>query len=108
MKDDWQPAQIAEVQSRLAAESRSFEPIDRSQWSQVCVTPFQAKIRRSEEFGDESVFVVARDGSAVIFFDDAEDEFGGATLDQNGNLKASASFGELKFALRRFRQRSAR
>lgn len=108
MKDDWQPAQIAEVEERLATESRAFEPIDRSQWSQVCVTPFRATIRRSEEFGDESVFVVARDGQAVIFFDDAEDEFGGATLDQKGNLKASAAFGELKFALRRFRQRSAR
>ena len=86
---------------------RSFEPIDRSQWAQVQVTPFQVKLRRSSEYGDETVFIVARDGDSVIFFDDAADEFGGAILGSNGMLKACISLGELTHALRRFRHRSA-
>ena len=107
MNDNWQPARLPEVESRIAAESKSFEPIDEAQWAQVSVKPFLATVRRSEEYGDESVYVVARDGPAVIFFDDAEDTFSGARLNSAGHLKVRGSYGELKYALRRFRGAAA-
>ena len=104
MDSSWQPAPLAEVLSRIASESRDFEPVDQSQWTQCSVTPFKATIRRSDEFGEESVFVIARDDQAVIFFDDAEDGFGGAKLNAKGGLQGSRLYGELKHALRGFRR----
>lgn len=102
MDNSWQPADLAEVEARISSEKRAFDPVDLAQWAQVAVPPFKARLRRSDEYGDESVYIVARAGPSVIFFDDAEDEFSGATLDAKGGLKACNRIGELKHALRRF------
>jgi hypothetical protein len=104
MSDSWQPALLPEVISRIAAETRDFEPIDQTQWLQCSVAPSKVTIRRSAEYGDESVYMVAREGAAIIFFDDAEDGFGGATLDARGAVKNSRFYGDLKHAIRGFRR----
>lgn len=104
MTDNWQPALIPEILARISSEVRDFEPLDHSQWAQCQVPPLEARIRRSDEYGDESAYVVARDGQAVIYFDDAEDGFSGAKLDARGWLQNSRFFGDLKHALRGFRR----
>ena len=104
MNDNWQAATLSEVVSRIAAESRDFERIDQTQWAQCAIAPVKVKIRRSEQYGDEVVFMVARDNTSVIFFDDAEDGFAGANLGVNGFLKNSRFYGDLKHAVRGFRR----
>lgn len=103
MSDDWKAALLPEVLERIDSEKRDFDPMDKAQWSQCAVSPFPVKIMR-DGYGEESVFVVAREGQRVLFFDDAEDEFGGATLDAKGCLKGCGLHGDLKYALRAFRQ----
>jgi hypothetical protein len=102
--DSWQAALLPEVISRIAAEERDFEPIDRAHWEQCRVDPVKARIRRSAEYGEESAFIVGRQGQAVIFFDDAQDGFAGAKLDARGMLQDCRFYGDLKHALRGFRR----
>ena len=49
------------------------------------------------------LFVVARSGSEVVFYDDRSQEFGTGEMDENGTLRPRTMYGEeLRFALRHF------
>jgi hypothetical protein len=48
----------------------------------------------------EPVFVVARSGALALFSDDVEEEFGIATLDEDGAIRDWGTSGRLQWALR--------
>ena len=55
---------------------------------------------RSEQYGTERVFVVARSGSQLIIFDDVEDEFAVGAPSEDGILREWKLCGDLMDALR--------
>ena len=54
---------------------------------------FEQPYFRSEDYGTEKVFAVARAGNRVLFFDDVKDEFGVGVPDNDGVLRDLGTFG---------------
>jgi hypothetical protein len=55
---------------------------------------------RSDECGIERIFVVARAGERLLFFDDVEDEFSIGVPDGDGVLRDWGGYGTLNSAIR--------
>ncbi|HEU6441341.1 MAG TPA: hypothetical protein VFF38_03185 [Microvirga sp.] len=65
--------------AQLDAQARRLiEPYLRPFW--------RASIKRSEEMGDEHVFVVAQKQNGILYYDDVEDGFNISTVDENGRI----------------------
>ena len=54
---------------------------------------------RTQRSCAEPVHVVARNGAAVAFYDDVEEEFATGIADNRGNLSQQKLYGELRWAL---------
>ena len=57
-------------------------------------------VARFSTDGVEKVFIVARRGTKVVFFDDVEDEFAVGTADEGGAVSDAGLYGELRWAVR--------
>jgi len=83
---DWKPIEDAEF---LALFENQYQELDRHQREvfELYRVPFwRATIRRSDEYGDEKVFVVSQAGDGVLYFDDVEFGFNIATVDEHGRI----------------------
>jgi hypothetical protein len=81
MGEDWQPITRNDFDELLALQTAALSSQSREHFERYRVEPFKAIIRRSEQYGDESVWVVARADMIVVFFDDVEYEFAVGRID---------------------------
>jgi hypothetical protein len=86
---------------RLDEEKAQFAAADGQTFDALKVPiGIQGRVSHFSTDGVESVFIVARKGSRVLFFDDVEDEFATGTIDEWGNITNAGLCGELVYALR--------
>jgi hypothetical protein len=103
----WNPLSRARFDEILQEEVASLPP-DARELFRACATAVQQQpCYRSDTYGREQVFVVARDGGRLPLFDDAEDEFAIGVPDGDGVLRNWDLYGELGFALRSLKADSA-
>lgn len=105
MEPDWTPITHEGFDDRLKAETAALSPSSRECLHRYQVNPWLAIIRRSAQYGDERVWVVAQDGPLAVFLDDVEDEFAVGTLDAGNRLGDYAFVGNLTDALNGFPER---
>ena len=90
---EWQKVSRETFQSILDEEVAALTP-DTAKILDVNAVPvFEQSCFRSENYGTEKVFAVARAGKRVLFFDDVEDEFGVGGPDKDGILRDLGTFG---------------
>ena len=102
-KMEWKPISQAEFEELVATERSTLDPNERAKLERYAVPP--VRVFRIFKFGSgepDPVWVVARDGSDVLFYDDTEEEFGTATLDPDGPMRDWSTFGKLAWALHAF------
>ena len=86
MQPTWKPISDVDFCDLLAMQSAALSPESEQRFAQTAVTPFQAIVRRSEQYGDERVWVVAKADDRIVFFDDVEDEFAIGRIDADGRV----------------------
>ncbi|HEX5242287.1 MAG TPA: hypothetical protein VFW23_03415 [Tepidisphaeraceae bacterium] len=84
----WKPITRAEFEHLLAEERLNLVNSALRALDRFAVPLSMAKIRRSELYGDEDVFVVAESPNGVIYFDDVEWGFEFSPLDIHGCIES--------------------
>ena len=84
--ESWQP--ITDDQfSRLFAEQYSdLNSVEKDRFDRHKIDHWKAVIRRSEEAGDEYVFVVAQTKDGILYFDDVEYGFNISDINEHGRV----------------------
>jgi len=103
--DIWQPISAAELDALLAVQIADCTPEQQEFFDRCKVTPYLVPITR---FGEtEAVFVVARAGDLVLYYEDVEEGFNISMLSPDGSI-ATPGYNqcELTHALRHFAQAS--
>jgi hypothetical protein len=104
--DEWQPITRTEFDELLAKQVGMLSHESRERFEHYRIPLWQATIRRSEEYGDELVWVVAQHNKLIVFFDDDEDEFAVGTINDEGRLFDDIGLvGELTQAMFEFPER---
>lgn len=105
---DWEPISQDDFLKLVESERSTLGAEELAVLDKYGVRP--EHIFRIFPFGSgkpDAVFVVARDGPRVLFYDDTEEEFGTATLDEDGMMHDWSTSGErLAWALRQFPRQS--
>ncbi len=81
MSNDWTPINEAEFLALFAQQYAELDESEKKQFDRYKVQPWQAVIRRSDETGDELVFVIAQNEEGVLYFDDVEYGFNVSSID---------------------------
>lgn len=95
----WSPITRPEFDERLAKELADLRPDTRQTYEGNAISIVAQPCLRSQLYGIEHVFVVARAGARLLFFDDVEDEFAVGEPDKDGVLRNWGLCGELWSAL---------
>jgi len=98
--DDWKPISRPEVENRLKSEVAALPADVMNIYKNHAITIAEQLCFRSDQYGTERVFVVARSGSQLLIFDDVEDEFGVGAPGDEGVLREWGLCGYLIDALR--------
>jgi hypothetical protein len=98
--DEWEPISRAGLESRLNAEIATLPPGLLNTYRTHATTIAGLPCFRSEQYGTEHVFVVARSGRRLLIFDDVEDEFAIGAVDEDGVMRDWGLYGDLIDALR--------
>ena len=72
MGETWRPITRHEFDDLVAEQIAALDPCERATLDSCRVEPRQAIIRRSEEAGDERVWVIAEWQDQVLYFEDVE------------------------------------
>jgi hypothetical protein len=99
LNDDWKPISRADFESRLESEVTALPPDALRTYKEHAVTIVEQACFRSEQYGPERVFVVARSASQLLIFDDVEDEFAVGAAGSDGVLREWGLCGDLVDAL---------
>ena len=70
--NDWKPVTDSEFDELFKVQYAELSEAQRNAFDQFRVPFWKATVRRSETYGDETVFVVAQKEDSVIYFDDVE------------------------------------
>ena len=100
LNDDWKPISRPELETRLKTEAAGLPADVLSIYKKHAITIAEQPCLRSERYGTERVFVVARSGSQLLIFDDVEDEFAVGAPSDDGVLREWGLCGDLIDALR--------
>ena len=100
MSEMWNPLSRPRFEKILTEEVASLPPDARNIYEGNAIGVVEQPCYRSEQYGIEHVFVVARAGARLLLFDDVEDEFAIGVPDTDGVLRNWGLYGELVFALR--------
>jgi hypothetical protein len=101
--ETWHPITDDEFRKLFAEQYDELDSNNRSLFDQHRVSLPKATIRRTEEAGDESVFVVAQLKDWVLYYDDVEDGFEFSDIDNTGRiLSPRCSQNTLKEAVERW------
>lgn len=71
----------------LREELDTLTPAALKIWHKYAIVPSEQSCVRNPDAGIERVFVVARNGTYLLFFDDVEDEFGVGVPDRDSILR---------------------
>ena len=96
---EWQTVSREKFQSIFDEEVVALTPEAARVLKAHAIPIFEQPCFRSEDYGIEKVFVVARAGNRVLFFDDVEEEFGVGVPGNDGVLRDLGTFGPLVAAL---------
>jgi hypothetical protein len=102
----WKPISESEFDALLIAETTQLGEESRAALSAYGIGCVAMQIVRPLLDGGptvpERVFVVARLGNAVLFYDDVEEEFAVATVDTDEVIRDWSLWGSLDYGLRNF------
>ncbi|HKS76045.1 MAG TPA: hypothetical protein VJQ82_22725 [Terriglobales bacterium] len=98
-ENEWNPISRPEFDERLEEEVADLCPDTRKIYEENTIVIVAQPCFRSQLYGIEHVFVVARAGARLLFFDDVEDEFAVGEPDKDGVLRKWGLCGELRSAL---------
>ena len=96
---NWKPVSLERFAEILSSEVSSLEPDVQRLYGQYKVQPFQLPCLRNPGGLREQVFVVAKNGNRLLYFDDVEDDFGVAIPDEDGVMREWGNYGPLVRAL---------
>ena len=97
---DWRIITDSEFAELFKTQYAELNEAQRNTFDQFRVPLWKATIRRSEIYGDESVFVVAQKDDGVLYFDDVEYGFNISIVDTTGKiLQPGGSQNTLKEAM---------
>ena len=96
---EWAPIQRKQLEAILSEEIDTLRPELASVYAQYAVAPFEQPCLRSQNSEAERVFVVARNGNHLLYFDDVEEEFGVAIADVDGVIRNWGNYGPLIMAV---------
>ena len=82
----WQPITDEEFSRLFAEQYNKLNSDERNLFDRYRITPWKAVIRRSEEAGDEYVFVVTQAKDGGLYFDDVEYGFNISGIDSAGRI----------------------
>jgi hypothetical protein len=82
----WEPITESAFLELLDKQYGELNGDERIVFDRHRVLPWRATIRRSEDSGDEHVFVIARLEEAVLYFDDVEYGFNFSAVDAAGRV----------------------
>jgi len=78
---EWGPVNREKFESILAEETEALRPEVMRLYGQYTVSPFQQPCLREQNSATEHVFVVARNGEHLLYYDNVEEDFGVAIPD---------------------------
>jgi len=97
----WQPISASELEELVSYQLQECPPALVALFEAHRVSPFQAPIVRNGR--REAVFVVAKRGDEVMYYEDVEDGFNFSPLSADGEiLEHWCNQHELKYALKRW------
>jgi len=99
-RHDWHPLSRVGLEDVLKREVTQLPPEALKTYEAHAIGIVEQPCYRSEEYGLERVFVVARRGARVLLFDDVEDEFALGMPDSDGVLRDWSLCGPLRVAIR--------
>jgi hypothetical protein len=79
--NDWKPITDSEFDELFKVQYAELNEAQKNAFDHFRVPFWKATIRRSEMYGDETVFVVAQKEDGVIYFDDVENGFNISIVD---------------------------
>jgi len=82
----WKPINKVEFEKLYRELYSNLTEAERKAFDRYRVEICEAKITRSEMYGDESVFVVAKNEDGVLYFDDVEYGFNISRVDEANNI----------------------
>ena len=96
--DEWQPATVEYVKQLAISDLQECDEAQLALFKKVAVNPYRAPISR---YGNiDTVVVIARNGSEVIYYEDEEEGFNVSPIGPDGTiLEHWCNHDELKFAL---------
>ncbi|OAI44728.1 hypothetical protein AYO43_08955 [Nitrospira sp. SCGC AG-212-E16] len=101
--NDWKPITDSEFSELFRIQYAELNENQRNMFDHIRVPFWKAMIRKSEMYGDETVFVVWQKDDGVLYFDDAEHGFNISTVDAMGRiLEPGESQYTLKEAIERW------
>ena len=100
--DDWKPIRLADFESRLNTEISALPADLLNTYKQHATAITEQPCFRSQQYGTERVFAVARSDARVLIFDDVEDELAIGVPDEDGVLRSWGLYGDLVDTLRAF------
>ena len=96
MHPAWRPISRSEFDSLVAEQEAALDGRQKATLDECRVEPWQAVIRRSEEAGDERVWVIAERRGEVLYFDDVEWGWNFSAVNEEGRiLRPGGRQGEL-------------
>ena len=96
---DWTPVSGEQFAKILSNEVSSLAPNVQRLYQQYNVKPYQLPCLRDQDSALEQVFVLAKNGNRLLYFDDVEEDFGVATPDDDGVMREWGNYGPLVRAL---------
>ncbi len=82
----WRPITDDEFSQLFVDQYGELTSEERDLFDQYRVSPWKAVIRRTEDAGDEQVFVVAQVNDGGLYFDDVEYGFNISCIDKTGRI----------------------
>jgi hypothetical protein len=95
----WHPVSREKFEHLLKEEIETLTPAALKAYEKYSKAPYEQPCLRDSASGIERVFVVARNGNRLLFFDDVEEEFGVGVPDSDGVLRDLGTFGPLVAAV---------
>jgi hypothetical protein len=83
---EWRPIGRKEFDSLVAEQEAALDWVQKAMLDACRVEPWQAVIRRSEQAGDETVWVIAEREGQVLYFDDVEWGWNFSEVDEEGRI----------------------
>lgn len=100
MGETWRPITRDEFETLVAEQEAALDSGQRAMLDAFRVDPWQGIIRRSEDAGDEAVWVIAERAEGVLYFDDVEWGWNFSEVDESGRiLRPGGSQSELRGVL---------